>query len=175
MKTKVNIVRGTPLYKYKSSYVVFPPDGTFVKEMIYDSERNCTEIILKKHTIITEVICSIILIALVVIKFLDINSINTIYFDSTPLYYNENLYLNMETSATNFSNFKVIIYNHNNEIIESKTLEKGDSWITVSCDYQKEYVIELITKNVLGIEKSKRCKLNTVSYDLDIVDKESKI
>lgn len=160
---KTKVVKGTPLYKYKGGYVMNPPKGTYIKVMYYDSTRNVTEIILKKHTLVTEIVCCLVIIMLVVVRFLDLKSIGTIYYDNTPLYNNGILYINVESDAYNFYNMKVGLYTYNNKLIDERELKPGNYWLEVKVpEPDLEFILKAETVNSIGTKKEKVTKLQTV-------------
>lgn len=165
MKEKVKIAKGEVVYKYKKRYVLTPPKGTYRKAMYYYRDKNRTEIVLKKHGYFIEVLCSILLLLMVVIKMININAISMLYYDSTPMYYSGILYLNLKSNELGLHTITVEMYDED-ELMLRNVLNPGDEFLTVNISNPKnEYILKIKSTNILGLKADKIVRLEVENID----------
>lgn len=165
MKTK--IIRGRPVYIYKRSQWLEQPEKTIIKSMNYKPEENITYVKVGKPSIIIELISFIIIFTCIAINIMTGWGTNLlkVRFSSVPVYYNDNLYINIYVEKS-MHDVTYTIKSDEDDVIITDTISEGDSVITVPLDkYKEKLTLILETDNILGGKV-------TDEYKLTIIDKE---
>lgn len=165
MKTK--IIRGRPVYIYKGSQWLEQPEKTIIKSMVYNQDENVTYVKVGKPSILVELISVLIILGCITINIVTNwgSDLLKVRFSSVPVYYNDNLYINLYVE--NSTHDVTYVIKSEDKIIHRDTLSKGDLVVTLPLDnYEEKLVLVLETKNILGSTVSDEYKLTVVNKEI---------
>ena len=133
-------VQGKCMYKYKGILHFEQPKHTRITKLLYSSDTNTTYAVCKKNGLKTEVLCSIVILACVVISlFYHNKDKELLYYQSNVIWYNGVLYLNIENSQGSRYPIRCGLL-YNNKEVGCTTLYPGEKWLTVPIEYNGEDV-----------------------------------
>lgn len=125
----VKVVKGRPVYVLKGSQYLEKPDKTRVAKMMYSEDEGVTYIYLKKLSSWYEVVCILIMVALVLFNRMYVHKLHvSVKYNSLVNYYNGKLYLNITADESNSYDIKYTIGEF------SGMLKPGESLLTLDVD-----------------------------------------
>ena len=130
-RIRTKVPKGNIMYKFRGSNYLTQPDNTYISRMYYYPEENNTEIYLRRHSFVLEVI--LVLLILCVLAFNAIypyNDKQMFYYNSTVVQYNDKLYLNLKNDTTSLFPVEVNIIIDDN-VVFTAYLNPGDEYLTV--------------------------------------------
>lgn len=124
---KIKVIKGTPIYTYRSTRSLDPIPDLIVKEMVYNEDENITYVRLKRKTIWIEFLCSIIIIYCVTLSIINYNNISIkCNYNSLVNYYDNKLFLNWQNPLENTIDVTFELVD-GKDVIYKITLTPGES------------------------------------------------
>lgn len=144
---KIKVIKGTPIYVYRASMSLEPIPKLIVKEMAYDDEKNITYVRLKRRTVWTELICSILIICCVTLAIMNYGGMSIeCNYNSLVNYYDNKLFLNWKNPSENSFDITFELLD-NDEVIYKEVLKPGESITYIDLDSPKsKYKCEISSK-----------------------------
>lgn len=165
MKTK--IIKGRPVYLYRGSQWLEQPEKTIIKSMRYSKEENVTYVKVGHPTIITEVLCILIIAGCIAVNIFTDWGTNLLLvrFNSAPVYYNNNVYINLYNEKS--TDTVKYILKTDDSILAEGTLNVGEYKIAIPCEeYVEKCTLVLETKNVFKQTVEDEYKLTVVNKEI---------
>ena len=131
---KIKVIKGTPIYTYRSTISLDPIPNLIVKEMVYNEDENITYVRLKRKTIWIEFLCSIIIICCVTLSIINYNNISVkCNYNSLVNYYDNKLFLNWQNPSENTIDITFELVD-GKDVIYKITLTPGESKTYIDLD-----------------------------------------
>lgn len=161
---KNKVIRGTKVYSYKGVCYLEKPENTHEYKRQYDEQAKCTYIYLKHNSYIIEFICLLIIVACVVFKISVVDSEDIVYYDKNPFYFNDQLFLNIDTEYLNHP-IGLQIKNTDNVVIYEGTLEQNQQVGAIQTSEVTDELLMIITRKDIFSSKIQRETLFVIRRD----------
>lgn len=163
---RIKVIKGTPIYTYRSISSLDPIPNLIIKEMEYDSDNNITYVRLKKKTIRIELLCSIVIIFCIAFTIMNYNGISIkCNYNSLVNYYDNKLFLNWQNPNENSIDITFELVD-STDIIYTVTLSPGESITSIDIEEPKDKYFCNINSKYLFKEMSESVSLIVINREL---------
>jgi len=163
---KIKVIKGTPIYTYRSTRSLDPIPNLIVKEMIYNEDENITYVRLKRKTIWIEFLCSIIIICCVILSISNYNNTSIkCNYNSLVNYYDNKLFLNWQNPLENTVDITFELVN-GKDVIYKITLAPGESKTYIDLESVEPKYTCTMSTNVFNKTVTENVTLTVINREL---------